>query len=252
MKKHLVLLSALLLQAAAVSVFAQVKPQAGDVIRGIVRNSDGPMAGVNIEEIDFYDEYHDSVCSKAVTDENGEFSFRLVNPENQVLVFGKDYESVWIDGITKSYYEITMKPAAPIQPIMLLDGPEYFTVLPPVVSDKPLTPPVAGTTISGYIKSEEGPLENAYVAEVGDVSVLVGHHSTDENGFFSFKISDPNNFLMISYIGHETIKVAIDRTDYDITLKGRKDIRMEDFESLGIETPDIRLMYGVQIPPSAR
>ncbi|MGX8689859.1 MAG: hypothetical protein ACSW76_04345 [Bacteroidaceae bacterium] len=29
-------------------------------------------------------------------------------------------------------------------------------------------------------------------------------------------------------------------------------IRMEDFESLGIETPDIRLMYGVQIPPSAR
>lgn len=29
-------------------------------------------------------------------------------------------------------------------------------------------------------------------------------------------------------------------------------IRMEDFESLGIETPDIRLMYGVQVPPSAR
>ena len=228
MKKHLVLLSALLLQAAAVSVFAQVKPQAGDVIRGIVRNSDGPMAGVNIEEIDFYDEYHDSVCSKAVTDENGEFSFRLVNPENQVLVFGKDYESVWIDGITKSYYEITMKPAAPIQPIMLLDGPEYFTVLPPVVSDKPLTPPVAGTTISGYIKSEEGPLENAYVAEVGDVSVLVGHHSTDENGFFSFTIADPGNVLMISYIGHETIKVAIDRTEYDITLKGLKNMPTVD------------------------
>ena len=29
-------------------------------------------------------------------------------------------------------------------------------------------------------------------------------------------------------------------------------IRMEDFESLGIETPDIRLMYGVQVPPSTR
>ena len=29
-------------------------------------------------------------------------------------------------------------------------------------------------------------------------------------------------------------------------------IRMEDFESLGKETPDIRLMYGVQISPSAR
>ena len=29
-------------------------------------------------------------------------------------------------------------------------------------------------------------------------------------------------------------------------------IRMEDFESLGVEKPEIRLMYGVQIPPSAR
>ena len=117
MKKPLVLMSALLLQAAAVSVFAQDKPKAGDVIRGIVRNSDGPMAGVHIEEIDFYDEYYDSVCSKAVT---------------------------------------------------------------------------------------------------------------DENGFFSFKISDPNNFLMISYIGHETIKVAIDRTEYDITLKGLKNMPTVD------------------------
>ena len=29
-------------------------------------------------------------------------------------------------------------------------------------------------------------------------------------------------------------------------------IRMEDFQGLGVETPEIRLMYGVQIPPSAR
>ena len=117
MKKHIVLLSALLLQAAAVSVFAQDKPKADDMIRGIVRNTDGPIAGVHIDEIDFYDEYHDSVCSKAVT---------------------------------------------------------------------------------------------------------------DENGFFSFEVSDPNNFLMISYIGYETIKVAIDRTEYDITLKGLKNMPKVD------------------------
>ena len=228
MKKHLVLLSALLLQAAAVSVFAQDKPKAGDVIRGIVRNSDGPMAGVHIEEIDFYDEYHDSVCSKAVTDENGEFSLRLVNPENQVLVFGKDYESVWIDGITKSYYEITMKPQANLPLLTMVDGPDHFTVLPPVESGKPLTPPVAGATISGYIKSEEGPLENAYIMEIGDYAAVIGVHSTDENGFFSFTIADPVNVLMISYIGHETIKVAIDRTEYDITLKGLKNMPTVD------------------------
>ena len=29
-------------------------------------------------------------------------------------------------------------------------------------------------------------------------------------------------------------------------------ISREDFQGLGVETPEIRLMYGVQIPPSAR
>ena len=29
-------------------------------------------------------------------------------------------------------------------------------------------------------------------------------------------------------------------------------IRMDDFENLGTEKPEIRLMYGVQIPSSAR
>lgn len=228
MKKHLVLLSALLLQAATVSVFAQDKPNAGDMIRGIVRNTDGPIAGVHIDEIDFYDEYHDSVCSKAVTDENGEFSLRLVNPENELLIYCVNYESVWVEDISKPYYEISLKPQANLPLITMVDGPDHFTVLPPVESGKPLTPPVAGATISGYIKSEEGPLENAYIMEIGDYAAVIGVHSTDENGFFSFTIADPGNVLMISYIGHETIKVAIDRTEYDITLKGRKDMPTVD------------------------
>lgn len=71
-------------------------------------------------------------------------------------------------------------------------------------------------------------MENAYVAEVSNAAVLAGHHSTDANGFFSFEVSDPNNFLMISYIGHETIKVAIDRTEYNITLKGLKNMPKVD------------------------
>ena len=231
MKKLLVLLSALLLQAAAVSVFAQDKPKAGDVIRGIVRNSDGPMAGVNIEEIDFYDEYHDSVCSKAVTDENGEFSLRLVNPENQVVIFCKDYESVWINDFTQSYYEISLKPAAPIQPIKILDGSNEITTLPAVVSDEKLPLPVAGSTVTGYVKSDEGPLERACVIEIAGIDSLVDFYYTDENGFFSFEIADPNDSLMISYIGHETIKVAIDRTEYDIILKGRKDMPTVDVDA---------------------
>ena len=44
MKRHLVLLVAMLLmQAAAVSVFAQDKPKAGDIISGFVDDDYGPL-----------------------------------------------------------------------------------------------------------------------------------------------------------------------------------------------------------------
>ena len=82
-----------------------------------------------------------------------------------------------------------------------------------------------GCTLKNNWDSET---ETAYVAEVSNAAVLAGHHSTDANGFFSFEVSDPNNFLMISYIGHETIKVTIDRTEYDITLKGLKNMPKVD------------------------
>ena len=57
MKKHLVLLSAvLLMQAAVVSVFAQQKPKAGDLISGIVTDSVSPLMGVYITELDSREE----------------------------------------------------------------------------------------------------------------------------------------------------------------------------------------------------
>jgi len=53
MKKHLVLLSAvLLMQAAVVSLFAQQKPKAGDLISGIVTDSVSPLMAVYITELD--------------------------------------------------------------------------------------------------------------------------------------------------------------------------------------------------------
>ena len=57
MKKHLVLLSAVLLvQTAVVSVFAQQKPKAGDLISGIVTDSVSPLMGVYITELDSREE----------------------------------------------------------------------------------------------------------------------------------------------------------------------------------------------------
>ena len=228
MKKHLVLLSALLLQAAAVSVFAQDKPQAGDVIRGLVRDSEGPLAGVTVSEISYTENGNEKVITKTVTDEKGEFSFSVVDPENALLVTKPYYLTVLENGISKSTYDINLQKQSSIPPIKILDGPSEITTLPAVASDEKLPLPVAGSTVTGYVKSDEGPLNTAIVMEIDAQSSLIGTYYTDENGFFSFKIADPKNYLMISYVGHETIKVLIDRTKFDITLKERKDMPTVD------------------------
>ena len=57
MKKHLVFLSSvLLIQTVAVSVFAQQKPKAGDIISGIVTDSVSPLMAVYITELDSREE----------------------------------------------------------------------------------------------------------------------------------------------------------------------------------------------------
>ena len=82
MKKHLFLLSTLLLQVASVSVFAQHSLQTGDTITGVVRdfNNGEPLFAVYITEIDS----SSAVRAWASTDMNGKFSFVLVNPGDSI------------------------------------------------------------------------------------------------------------------------------------------------------------------------
>ena len=138
MKKHLVLLSALLLQAVAVSVFAQDKPKAGDVIRGIVSDSEGPLAGVTVSEISYSENGNEKVITKTVTDEKGEFSFSVVDPENALLVTQPYYLTILENGISKSTYDISLQKQSSIPPIKILDCPSEITTLPAVASDEKL------------------------------------------------------------------------------------------------------------------
>ena len=103
MKKRLVLL-AFLLQVAAVSLFAQSKPHAGDTISGIVCDSLGPMMMVNVTERDS----SDFIVAHTITHMDGYFSFRLVNPDDRIRISYVGYETVDIP-IDTTFFEIKMK-----------------------------------------------------------------------------------------------------------------------------------------------
>lgn len=94
----------LFIQAAATTVFAQDKPKAGDTISGIIRDSIGPMIWVNVVELDS----SDSVVAHTVTDFGGNFSFRLVNPDDRMQITCVGYETVVIP-IDTTFFEIKMK-----------------------------------------------------------------------------------------------------------------------------------------------
>ncbi len=126
MKKRLVLL-AFLLQVAAVSVFAQSKPHAGDTISGIVCDSLGPMMMVNVTERDS----SDLVVAHSVTDFWGYFSFRLVNPDDRIRISYVGYETVNIP-IDTTFIEIKMKEQDDLPPVEITTDPGYKTTGIPI------------------------------------------------------------------------------------------------------------------------
>ena len=126
MKKRLVLL-AFLLQVAAVSVFAQSKPHAGDTISGIVCDSLGPMMMVNVTERDS----SDLVVAHSVTEFWGYFSFRLVNPDDRLRVSYVGYETVNIP-IDTTFIEIKMKEQDDLPPVEITTDPGYKTTGIPI------------------------------------------------------------------------------------------------------------------------
>jgi hypothetical protein len=102
---RLILFTVLLfIQAAAVSVFAQSKPQAGDTISGVVRDNEGPMMMVNVTERDS----SDFIVAHTITHMDGYFSFRLVNPDDRIRISYVGYETVNIP-IDTTFFEIKMK-----------------------------------------------------------------------------------------------------------------------------------------------
>ena len=56
--------------------------KAGDVISGVVSDNIEPLMAVNVVEVDASNRY----VANAITDMNGEFSFRLVDPKDKSII----------------------------------------------------------------------------------------------------------------------------------------------------------------------
>lgn len=94
----------LLVQVTATTVFAQ---RAGDIITGVVFENAGPMIMVNVTERDSADR----IVAHTITDMEGKFSFKLVNPMDRLKISYVGYETVDIP-ISKNHFEIKMQDKA--------------------------------------------------------------------------------------------------------------------------------------------
>lgn len=119
---------ALAIVLVALPGFLQAQ-QAGDMISGVIQDAEGPMMMVNVTERDAADR----IVQHAITDIEGNFSFRLVNPKDRIQVTYVGYETVDIP-ITKTYFEITMKEQG--------DLPEVVIEADPIVGGSGLPIPI--------------------------------------------------------------------------------------------------------------
>ena len=125
-----VLLTMLFIQAAAVSLLAQQKPKAGDLISGLVITDRGGLTMVTVTERDAANR----IVANAVTDFEGKISFKLVDPKDRIVIDSVKYETVDIP-IDKTYLRIKMKekvirhPEGPVYPIPLREAADSVNTI---------------------------------------------------------------------------------------------------------------------------
>ena len=174
-------------------VVSGTKPQAGDIISGTICDENGPMQLVNITERDSL--YR--IVAHAVSDVNGKFAFKLVNPSNRLSVTYVGYLEAATE-FTGSSFEIKMV-AAELPKVDLSSDVKQTTMYgPPAVNYNRYYDPNAQPAVRDFI--EIG-------ARTPDVSVMYGVPVN------RFSVSD----------NPQTAKVLEDGT---ITVDGKKITRL--------------------------
>ena len=98
-------------QLSVASAFAQ---NVGDMISGTVTDDFGPVMAANVVELDAANR----IVANAVTDINGNFSFRLKNPKNKLRVTYVGYKTVTLP-INKLKFDIKMVDEALIEEVVI-------------------------------------------------------------------------------------------------------------------------------------
>ena len=113
--------TSLLLLAAFASVFAQKTLKKGDLVYGTLTDSDGPLAGFVVTQRNGLDR----IMAQTTTDENGNFSFRVVNPQDRIIIYHIGYQTIDVS-INNEHLELNMKKQDPLPGVRILDGPDYY------------------------------------------------------------------------------------------------------------------------------
>ena len=83
----------------------------------------------------------------------------------------------------------------------------------------------AGDIISGTVSDAFGPDTMGNVVEIDAANRIVPSTATDINGNFSFKLKNPKNKLRVSFVGHKTVTLPLNRFKYSITMQDATQIR---------------------------
>ena len=123
------------------------KPQAGDMISGIVRDENGPIQWANITERD--SSYR--IVSHAIADENGKFAFKLVNPANRLSVTYVEYWEA-VSEFTGSFFEIKMVETNLPTVDLIRDAKRVTMYGPPAVSNDRYYDPNVQPAVRDFIE----------------------------------------------------------------------------------------------------
>ena len=89
------------------------------------------------------------------------------------------------------------------------------TIVPTFAQDKPK----AGDVIYGRIVDVNGPVVGVNVTERDACDRIMAQTKTDLNGEFVFRTVNPENMIIVTNKGYETLVIPIDRQCNDLTMK---------------------------------
>lgn len=192
-----VLILSLTFKVAVTTVSAQ---RAGDIISGVVRDVNGPIHMANIVERD--SAYR--IVTHAVSNLNGEFSLKLVNPADRLEVTFVGYNKV-DTCFSANHFEITLTENEDLPMVDILVGRRQET------GPLPIPRHVPGMRIKGVVMDNYGPMLDVYVTEIDSESMVKAWTTTDYDGKFQFTLINPNDSIRVSYQGYYPVVVPVER-----------------------------------------